>query len=155
MLGFLDMLPNGGGDGKAFESLRPSNMELFNLRTPDSPHVQYFSWGAQYEPGLLDPFKLSHNIVFQKEGANDGLVSIESSKWGTYLGTLDDVSHLDLVGWINTARYTWKEWTGKAIKFKPATFYLELIDYLANTVEGVQDNTDQDFSKVAEEQGVD
>lgn len=27
-------------------------------------------------------------------GANDGLVSVESSKWGVYKATLDNVNHL-------------------------------------------------------------
>ena len=55
---------------------------------------------------------------------------------GTYLGTLEGVNHLDLVGWINTARYKWAEFTGKEIKFKPATFYLGVADHLARHVEG-------------------
>jgi triacylglycerol lipase len=92
----------------------------------------------------------------EKEGPNDGLVSVESSKWvrspnllvqiiiyisrqGTYLGTLSDVNHLDLVGWINTARYKWAEIMGKEIKFRPATFYLGIVDMLAGEVEGVRD----------------
>ena len=57
MLAFLDMLPIGGGDGKAFGSLTIENMRLFNEQTPDAPGVQYFSWGAVFEPGLLDPFR--------------------------------------------------------------------------------------------------
>jgi triacylglycerol lipase len=55
---------------------------------------------------------------------------------GTYLGTLQDVNHLDLVGWINTARYKWAEMFGKEIKFRPATFYLGVADFLAGEVEG-------------------
>lgn len=55
---------------------------------------------------------------------------------GTYLGTLEDVNHLDLVGWINTARYKWAEIVGKEIKFRPATFYLAVADMLAGEVEG-------------------
>lgn len=55
---------------------------------------------------------------------------------GTYLGTLEDVNHLDLVGWINTARYKWAEIMGRGIKFKPATFYLSIADHLARVVEG-------------------
>ena len=55
---------------------------------------------------------------------------------GTYLGTLEDVNHLDLVGWINTARYKWAEIRGKEIKFRPATFYLGIADWLAREVEG-------------------
>ena len=55
---------------------------------------------------------------------------------GTYLGTLEGVNHLDLVGWINTARYKWAEIMGREIKFKPATFYLGIADPLARVVEG-------------------
>jgi triacylglycerol lipase len=51
------MLPIGGGDGGAFEFLTVENMRLFNEQTPDDPDVQYFSWGATYEPGLIDTFK--------------------------------------------------------------------------------------------------
>lgn len=57
MLAFLDLLPNGGGDGKAFISLTVDNMRIFNEQTPDAPGVQYFSWGATFSPGLLDPFR--------------------------------------------------------------------------------------------------
>ncbi|KAG6870121.1 hypothetical protein C0992_000967, partial [Termitomyces sp. T32_za158] len=56
---------------------------------------------------------------------------------GTYLGTLQGVNHLDLVGWINTARYKWAEMMGKEIKFRPATFYLGIADMLAGEVDGV------------------
>jgi triacylglycerol lipase len=50
-----------------------------------------------------------------------------------------DVNHLDLVGWINTARYKWAEIMGKEIQFRPATFYLEIADRLAREVEGSGD----------------
>ena len=39
------------------------------------------------------------------------------------------------MGWINTARYKWAELTGREIKFKPATFYLGIVDHLARVVE--------------------
>ncbi|THH09198.1 hypothetical protein EW145_g2195 [Phellinidium pouzarii] len=132
----LDLLPNGGGDGSAFESLTIGAMRKFNEETPDVKSVKYFSWGAVVEPGLFDAFKWPHSVVLEKEGPNDGLVSVASSRWGTYLGTLEDVNHLDLVGWINTARYKWAEFTGREIKFKPATFYLGVADHLARYVEG-------------------
>ena len=54
---------------------------------------------------------------------------------GTYLGTLEGVNHLDLVGWVNTARYKWAKIMGREIKFKPATFYLGIADHLARVVE--------------------
>lgn len=139
VLSLLDLLPNGGGDGKAFESLTVESMRKFNEKTPDVEGVKYFSWGAVYEPGLIDTWKWPHSVISEKEGPNDGLVSVESSKWGTYLGTLSDVNHLDLVGWTNTARYKWAEIMGKEIKFRPATFYLGIVDMLAGEVEDVQD----------------
>ncbi|KXN86787.1 Lipase 2 [Leucoagaricus sp. SymC.cos] len=136
VLALLDLLPNGGGDGKAFECLTIGAMKEFNEQTPDVDGVRYFSWGAVYEPGLIDTWKWPHSVILEKEGPNDGLVSIESAKWGTYLGTLNQVNHLDLVGWINTARYKWAEIIGKEIKFRPATFYLGIADMLAREVEG-------------------
>jgi triacylglycerol lipase len=51
------MLPNGGGDGSAFECLTPAAMSEFNEQTRDVPGVKYFSWGAEYNPGLIDTFK--------------------------------------------------------------------------------------------------
>ncbi|KAI1789782.1 Alpha/Beta hydrolase protein [Ganoderma leucocontextum] len=136
VLFLLDLLPNGDGDGKAFEFLTVENMRAFNENTPDVPGVHYFSWGAVYEPGLIDTWKWPHSVVLEKEGPNDGLVSLQSAQWGTYLGTLEGVNHLDLVGWINTARYKWAEIMGREIKFKPATFYLGIADHLARVVEG-------------------
>ena len=61
------------------------------------------------------------------------------------------MNHLDLVGWINTARYKWAEMIGREIKFRPATFYLGIVDMLAGEVEGLPkepqaevDRTDDD-----------
>ncbi|KAF7310757.1 hypothetical protein HMN09_00618700 [Mycena chlorophos] len=54
VLSLLELLPNGGGDGKAFQSLTLEAMRRFNEETPDVPDVKYFSWGATYQPGLID-----------------------------------------------------------------------------------------------------
>ncbi|KAG1908291.1 Alpha/Beta hydrolase protein [Suillus fuscotomentosus] len=140
VLALLELLPNGGGDGKAFECLTVESMRRFNEETPDADGVRYFSWGACYEPGLIDTWKWPHSVILEKEGPNDGLVSVESAKWGTYLGTLSPVNHLDLVGWTNAARYTWASMWGKEILFKPASFYLGIADLLA----GVEESEDDD-----------
>ncbi|KAH8835221.1 alpha/beta-hydrolase [Flagelloscypha sp. PMI_526] len=124
VLSWLNMLPNGGGDGKAFEFLTVENIRKFNQETPDDPSVQYFSWGASYDPGLIDTWKYPHSVILEKEGPNDGLVSVNSSRWGKYLGTLSHVNHLDLL-------------TGSTIRFHPATFYLSICDMLAKEVEGI------------------
>ncbi|KAJ3784585.1 Alpha/Beta hydrolase protein [Lentinula aff. detonsa] len=138
-LSLLDLLPNGGGDGTAFECLTLESMRKFNENVPDVPGVKYFSWGSVYEPGLVDTWKWPHSVVLEKEGPNDGLVSVRSAKWGKYMGTLQNVNHLDLVGWINPARFKWAEMTGKQINFRPATFYLGIADMLAKEVDGVVD----------------
>lgn len=48
-------------------------------------------------------------------------------------------SHNLQVGWQNQAKYAWLELTGRPIGFKPATFYLGVIDHLALAVEGLED----------------
>ncbi|WVQ94713.1 hypothetical protein IAU59_001793 [Kwoniella sp. CBS 9459] len=123
-------LPNTG-DGTAFSALGTHAMREFNAQILDKEDVSYFSWGASIEPGLLDTFRWPHSVIMEKEGPNDGLVSVHSAMWGEYRGTLVGVNHLDLVGWVNSVRYAMAGWTGKPIAFKPATFYLEVADYLA------------------------
>jgi len=59
VLSLLDLLPNGGGDGKAFECLTLDSMRKFNEETPDVETVKYFSWGATYEPTSIGGRTLS------------------------------------------------------------------------------------------------
>lgn len=77
---------------------------------------RYFSYGASVEPALYSAFRQSHRIVSREEGANDGLVSVASSKWGDYKGTLVNVSHLDLINWTNRLRWIAWEMTGNKRK---------------------------------------
>lgn len=104
-----------GMDTGAFQQLTRSYMaEKFNPQTPDDPNVRYFSYGAMMEqPPLLSPFRYSHGIVSDVEGPNDGLVSVTSSQWGSYKGTLVGVSHLDLINWTNRVKWTLRKWMGQ------------------------------------------
>ncbi|KAL7008489.1 lipase 2 [Cystobasidiomycetes sp. EMM_F5] len=111
------------GGGRAFEALTLSKMERFNEETPNDPETKYYSYGAQFRPSFLDVFRLPWSVIFEKEGENDGLVSVSSAQWGEYLGTLENVNHLDLVGWVGRVRYAFAEMTGKAIKFKPYVIF--------------------------------
>ncbi|KAL8777298.1 MAG: hypothetical protein Q9213_007925 [Squamulea squamosa] len=90
--------------------------EDFNPKTPDLEGVRYFSYGASVDPPIWSAFYRSHYIVEKEEGANDGLVSVESSKWGDYKGTLVNVSHLDLINWTNRIRWLVWELTGNKRK---------------------------------------
>ena len=90
----------------AFKQLTTRYMcEEFNSKTPDVDGVRYFSYGATVRPSYWSAFYRPHKIVKKLEGPNDGLVSVESAKWGTYKGTLLDVSHLDLINWTNRLRW--------------------------------------------------
>lgn len=105
-----------GFETGAFNQLTKRYMtEDFNPKTPDDPEVRYFSYGAMVheKPPLLSPFRLSHGIIHGIEGPNDGLVSVQSSQWGTYKGTLSGVNHLDLINWSNRFRFTWQKWMGR------------------------------------------
>ncbi|KAK4076434.1 hypothetical protein Trihar35433_2994 [Trichoderma harzianum] len=106
--------------------------EEFNPRVRDDEGVRYFSYGAAIdEPSLLGAFRLPHGVVDKREGENDGLVSVKSSRWGVYKGTLMGVSHLDLINWSNRARWTVREWMGMRRTFNAVAFYLDVADMLA------------------------
>ena len=100
---FFDRI--GVSTGAFHQLTRRYMKEEFNPKTPDVEDVRYFSYGSTVAPSYWSAFYRSHGIVEKLEGANDGLVSVESAKWGTYKGTLVDVSHLDLINWTNRLRW--------------------------------------------------
>ncbi|KAJ1936264.1 hypothetical protein GGF37_005679, partial [Kickxella alabastrina] len=63
---------------------------FFNPATPNAPGVQYLSVGAFMDShdlsDKLNPLIIPHDIIEQREGANDGFVSLRSARWGEYLG---------------------------------------------------------------------
>ncbi|KAE8266009.1 hypothetical protein A4X09_0g6346 [Tilletia walkeri] len=130
LLGTLDRFGMPGG-GAAFENLTQRSMNKFNDEVPDVDGVRYYSWGAAFNPGLFNEFRIPHGIVYAKEGANDGLVSVQSSMWGTYQGTLRGVSHLHLIGWVSAAQNVWRDLVGKRRVFEPGAFYLQICEDLA------------------------
>ncbi|KAF2767036.1 alpha/beta-hydrolase [Teratosphaeria nubilosa] len=116
----------------AFEQLTMEYMrESFNPRTPDVEGVEYYSYGATLRPRITSVFRKSHKVIEEVEGPNDGLVSVASAHWGTYRGTLDDVSHLDLINWTNRLRWYFWEMTGHRRNFNAIAFYLDIADMLA------------------------
>ena len=126
-----------GLETAAFQQLTRQYMaERFNPATPDLPGVRYFSYGASLgsHPGWLSPFRKPHAIMLAREdGAlNDGLVSVPSAQWGEYRGTLEGVSHLDLINWTNRLKWAVWEMVGwDKRRFNAVAFYLGVADMLA------------------------
>jgi triacylglycerol esterase/lipase EstA (alpha/beta hydrolase family) len=85
-------------DTPAYANLTTSFLQnTFNPMTPDSPQVEYYSFGAVIpteqsgETGLpiWHPLYLPHKVVTEREGRdNDGLVSLKSARWGKFVGKL-------------------------------------------------------------------
>lgn len=106
-----------GLETAAFQQLTRKYMaESFNPRTPDVEGIRYYSYGARFDPHFMSVFHKSHDVIERDEGPNDGMVSVESSRWGVYQGTLNHVSHLDLINWSNRLRWYFWELTGKKKK---------------------------------------
>lgn len=122
-----------GLESGAFRQLTEVYMtEKFNPRTPDLEGVQYYSYGAAFDPQFTSVFRHSHDIIMKAEGPNDGMVSVSSSKWGTYKGTLNHVSHLDLINWTNRLRWWWMwKLTGRPRTFNAIAFYLSIAGTVA------------------------
>lgn len=68
----------------AVTDLTNSRCEQFNLDTPDMPGVLYQSVGSHAvnsKSGKF-PLNLSYPIVKKYDGENDGLVAVDSARWG-------------------------------------------------------------------------
>ena len=99
-----------GGSLAAARELTTSSMEQdFNPRVPDAAGVRYFSLGFYIpEPVALHsvvPWLWAVHAIVADAGfpRNDGMVSVESARWGETLGTLagdhySETSPIPLVG---------------------------------------------------------
>ena len=88
----------------AIYDLTTSGCERINRTTPDSDQVYYQSVGSKINKVMTGvfPLNLSHMLAGVFEGDNDGLVSVESAKWGSKFTFLksdspDGVSHADVI----------------------------------------------------------
>jgi len=104
-------------DVPAYKNLTTEYLASFNPQTPNVEGVSYYSVGAAYPVSAWSPLRIPFEITSKAEGPNDGLVSIESAKWGKYLGTVH-CDHWDLVN-------TWGV-VGKWVHFDAVHLYLEV-----------------------------
>lgn len=122
------------GTGAFSQLTRKYICEEFNPNTPDDESVRYFSYGASCKPHIFSAFRLSHALMNEIEGPNDGLVSVKSSKWGkgdSYKGTLIGVTHLDLINWTNRIKRIAARMGLIKQDFDAIAFYMHIADMLA------------------------
>ncbi|BCS97008.1 hypothetical protein DSLASN_26400 [Desulfoluna limicola] len=103
---FGDTNPNSLDN--AYDVTRPYMINTFNPNTPNMPNVYYQSWAGKIKTMAVDArnwyFIGTWPLLLAYEGSNDGLVSINSAKWGNFRGTEDGswysagVDHLNIVG---------------------------------------------------------
>jgi triacylglycerol lipase len=73
-----------------FRDCRLADCRDFNERTPDRPEVRYFSLGGAVPQSRVSPaLRRAWTLLTPVEGANDGMVSTSSARWGEYLGTVN------------------------------------------------------------------
>lgn len=106
-------------DSPAYPNLSTTYLnKIFNPHTPDDPDVRYFSvagrlrsmniWHPLWLPKMvLDGYeererdRLGIRWRYEDGGerwGNDGLVTVESARWGEFLGILEQVDHWELRG---------------------------------------------------------
>ncbi|KAF7329923.1 Ubiquitin-related modifier 1 [Mycena kentingensis (nom. inval.)] len=112
-------------DSPAYANLRTSYLtDVFNPQTPDDPRVKYYSVAGRM-PGvnIWHPFWLPKMVLDgvearerqrqreewengnggtlwqqDREWGNDGLVTVQSAKWGEFLGTMEGCDHWEMRG---------------------------------------------------------
>ncbi|RIB22854.1 Alpha/Beta hydrolase protein, partial [Gigaspora rosea] len=70
-------------------------VNYFNKSIPNNPSVAYYSYDSSTNVPIWSPLYFPYQIIKEKEGPNDGLVSVKSAQWGKYMGTVE-CDHWDL-----------------------------------------------------------
>lgn len=75
-------------------------LEVFNPKVPDVAGIPYYSYSSAVGKATSHPIKMftryQNNLIYDKEGPNDGMVSVESAKWGEHMGT-GNLSHMEQI----------------------------------------------------------
>ena len=93
----------------AFQDLKTDSCNAFNER-PEvvdfeltcQSQIKFQTWaGRQDFWGVFNLLKGPFRVIEEKEGENDGLVSVSSAKWRDdyFKGILDETDHLNELGW--------------------------------------------------------
>jgi triacylglycerol lipase len=86
--------------GSVEQLTRSYVQEVFNPDVKDVESVKYFSYSAASGKGTdfpLNPiYYFQNSQIYEKEGINDSYISVESAKWGEYMG-MTSISHLEQI----------------------------------------------------------
>jgi len=100
-LKIIDILKKLFIDMEAFGDLTTPSILEFNENTPNVQGVKYFSYGgAKDYIHRREFFHTSFQYLTENFGPNDGMVTVEGSKWGKYIKTVE-ADHLEQIGWGN------------------------------------------------------
>lgn len=85
---------------QTFLLFREDNAEIFNTENPDDPNVYYQSYTSIMDRDFLVTFL--HRIIKKIDQENDGIISVDSAKWGEFRGVIKSnsrrgISHFDQV----------------------------------------------------------
>lgn len=69
----------------------------FNPANPDDFKVSYYSYQADAGDNCFILLELTHWVINLFEGANDGIISVESARWGQEMGILS-TDHWAIIG---------------------------------------------------------
>jgi triacylglycerol lipase len=90
-----------GMPAQAFYDLTTARCALFNEQVPDTTQVRYFSVAGRHDGNFYRPeWLLPYHVVHRTEGPNDGVVAIESARYGEDFEEWEG-DHLSLVNWIH------------------------------------------------------
>ena len=87
-----------GTSFRALHDLTTSGAARLNAEAPDAEGVSYQSVGGLCE--VFDAWTVPGRVVTRFEGANDGVVSLDSARWGDRFEVWEG-DHLNLVNWPN------------------------------------------------------
>lgn len=77
---------------------RPHVCQSFNPEVPDVEGIPYFSYSSAVGKSTSEPISIltryQNNLIYDREGINDGMVSVNSAQWGEHMGT-GNLSHLE------------------------------------------------------------
>ena len=103
---------------QAFYDLTRKNCKAFNDTVLDVPSVRYFSVAGRHDGHFLHPeWLVPFGIVKAAEGDNDGIVSVESARYGEQSDVWDG-DHISLVNWPNPFRTYRGAWHDPAPRYE-------------------------------------